>query len=451
MTPGRPARRAFAAAVWSLLALGLGACSILPDYLGESEGPPLPGERISVLALERRLQPDPRLADVEVRLPRPWANPDWPQAGGYPAHAMHHLALGESLRQLWRADIGSSSGSYERIVAQPVAADGKVFAMDAEARVSAFNADNGRLIWRVDLTPKDEERGAIGGGIAYDRGRLYATSGYGEVFALDADNGAQLWGLRAGIPFRGAPTVDGGRLFAITYDNQLHAISTASGKVEWIHSGITENAGLLGGASPAVEGGIVIAPYSSGELFAVRTDSGVVAWSDQLVRAGRVSPVGTINDINARPVIDRGRVYAISHSGRMTAIDLRSGERLWDREIAGVQTPWVAGDFIYLVTLDAEVLCLSRRDGRVRWVRQLDRYLRPDSSRNKGVVSWYGPVLAGDRLVLVSSNGQAVSLSPYNGDLLGRMRLSGSAGVAPAVANGVLYLLTDDARLIAMR
>lgn len=433
-----------------LVALAAAGCSWIED-IGAKDKVPLPGQRISVLALESQLKPDPRIADVNVRLPRPFKNSDWPQAGGYANHAMHHLALGENLSVLWRVDIGSSSNSEERIAAPPVVADGRVYTMDSRARVSAFEVATGRQVWRVDLTPEHEESGAIGGGIAYEAGRLYASTAYGELFALDPASGKQIWAERIGTPIRSAPTVNSGKVFAITFDNQLHAVDAETGKKAWSHSGITESAGLLGGASAAVDGGLVVVPYSSGELFALRVDNGTVAWNDQLVRTGRVSPVGTINDINGRPVIDRGRVFAVSHSGRMVSIDLRSGERIWDREIAGLQTPWVAGEFVFTVNLDAEVVCLSRRDGRIRWVRQLDRYRNPDSRTNKGLITWYGPTLAGDRLVLVSSHGQAVSLSPYSGDVLGVMKLSSSAAVAPVVADGALYILSDDATLLALK
>ena len=167
------------------------------------------------------------------------------------------------------------------------------------------------------------------------------------------------------------------------------------------------------------------------------------------MRTARGTQLADLSDIRGRPILDRGRVIAISHSGRLAAIDLRTGERLWERDIAGVETPWVAGEFIYLVTLDAEVVCLYRRDGRVRWVRALDRYESPRSK--SGPIQWSGPLLAGDRLVLLSSHGQALSLSPYSGEVIGRMSLPDGAAIAPVVADGTLYILTDGGRLLALR
>ncbi|SLN47818.1 outer membrane protein assembly factor BamB family protein [Oceanibacterium hippocampi] len=436
-------------AVLGALFLAPTACS-LPDWLGGYEtDKPLPGERISVLALESKIEPDPRVADVEVRLPRPYVNTFWPQAGGVASHAMYHLELGAAPREIWRADIGSGSDRDSRLMAQPVVAAGRVFTMDSESRVTAFGVADGKRLWRVDLTPDYEEEGTIGGGLAYWNGTLYAATAYGEVFALAEADGAIAWHHSIGVPVRAAPTVADGRVFAISFDNQMHALSTATGEEEWTHIGLEEQAGLLGAASAAADGGIVIAPYSSGEIYALRADNGRAVWSDQLTRTRPLTNLGALSDINGRPVIDRGVVFAVSNAGRMVAISLRSGERLWEQDIASLQGPWVAGDFVYLVTSDAEVVCLSRRDGRIRWVRQLQRY--EDEEDREDPVFWSGPVLAGDRLILVSSHGQALAVSPYSGRLLGWLPLSDNSSIAPVVADGTLFILTDDAKLVALR
>lgn len=433
-------------------AVALAGCDAMKDWFAEDPKPVATGERISVLAFDSQLDPDPQLAETPVTLPKPWRNPEWPQGGGYPAHAMYHLALGDTLREAWRADLGSSADDEQKILAQPVVAEGRVFAMDSESRVSAYDAASGRRLWRVELTPRKEESGAIGGGLAYHAGRVIVTTGYGDVVALQASTGLAFWVASLKQPIRGAPAADGNRVFVVTYDNQLHALDLERGAELWTHAGVAETAGFLGAANPAIEGNIVVAPYSSGELLALRADTGVVAWSEQLVRASsRISQAGALNDINGRPVIDRDRVYAVSQSGRFVALDMRTGERIWERVIPSIQTPWAAGDFIYAVTVDAELLCLSRRDGKVKWIRQLRRYEDPKAKTHKGIITWYGPVLAGDRLLLASTDERLFAVSPYTGDLIGQVSLPDKAAVAPVVADGTLYVVTDDARLIAYR
>lgn len=439
-------------AVIAVAAVVLAGCDTVSDWFADDPKPVVTGERISVLAFDSQLDPDPQLAETPVSLSKPWRNPEWPQGGGYPGHAMYHLALGDKLGRAWTADIGSAADEEQKILAQPVVAEGRVFAMDAEARVSAYDASTGRRLWRVELTPRKEEGGAIGGGLAWHAGKLIVTTGYGDVVALQSSTGLAHWVASLKQPIRGAPAADSNRVFVVTYDNQVHALDLERGNELWTYAGVAETAGFLGAANPAVDGNVVVVPFSSGELLALRADTGVVVWSEQLVRAsGRISQAGALNDINGRPVIDRDRVYAVSQSGRFVALDMRSGERIWERVIPSIQTPWAAGDFIYAITVDAELLCMSRRDGKVKWIRQLRRYEDPKAKTRKGIITWYGPVLAGDRLLLASTDERLFAVSPYTGDLIGQVSLPDKASVAPVVADGTLYVITDDAQLIAYR
>jgi outer membrane protein assembly factor BamB len=423
----------------------LGGCGIFSD----AKKPRLTGERLSVLSLDRRLEPDPALQQLEVRLPRPLENAAWPQSGGYPNHAMHHLALGDAPQEVWRASVGTGAGRRSRITTPPVVFDGRVYAMDGEAQVRAFEAQTGRLLWEFDPKPEAERGETFGGGVAYAEEKLFVASGYGEVVALDAATGAELWRQRLPGPTHAAPTVADGRVFVVTIDNQLEVLAADDGRRLWNNTGTAESAGLLGGAAPAVEGDVVVVPYSSGDLLAFRVENGRPLWSDSLAATRRIDALSSLTDIRGRPVIDRGRVYAVSHSGRMSAVDLRTGARVWEQEIGGTDMPWVAGDFIYVLSNDAEIVCLTRRDGRVRWVFELPRW--EDLEDKEGPLRWSGPVLAGDRLIAVASNGEALSLSPYTGEALGRIELPDGVYIAPIVADGTLYVLTDDAELIAMR
>lgn len=430
------------------LALAVGACE-LPEWMGEAEGPPLPGERISVLRLDAALSPDPGIADVSVQLSPPWRNVSWPQAGGVPGHAMYHLEVAEAPTRAWRIDAGEGSGGETRLLSAPIVADGRIYVLDTETELTAFDAENGERLWRRNLLPEGEEEGALGGGIAYHAGRLVVSTGYGIVYGLDPEDGAGIWEQNVGLPVRGAPTASGDRVFVITYDNQLHALSMEDGRELWTHSGLPEDAGLVGSPSPAVDGGVVVAPYTSGEVVALRIENGRVLWSDQLIRSTQLTPLAALSEIRGHPVIDRGLVIAISHSGRIAAIDMRTGQRLWDRDIEGIETPWIAGEFVFLVSTQSEVVALSRRNGRVRWVTQLQRY--EDEEDREGPIHWSGPVLVTDRLVLAGSHGEAVTVSPYTGEILGRIELPDRVMMAPIVANGTLYFLTDGADLIAYR
>ncbi len=437
-----PAKRWGAVLAAGIAALLLGAC--------ESDKVPLPGERVSVLQLNRDLNVDPTLVDTPVRLPRPYENRDWPQAGGNQAHAMYHLQAGSGvLQQLWIADIGSAADSSNRLLAEPVIADGKVFTLDSESLVRAFDAETGKMIWENDLTPENDDDGLFGGGIAVYEGKVFVTTPFAKLIALNAQDGKKTWEVDAPSPMRAPPAASDGRIFTTTIDNQLVVYASDDGRRLWSNTGVEEAAGFLGGATPAVLGDVVVAAYTSGDLLAFDVVTGRSLWSDNLAGRSGGSAVAALTDIRGRPVIDRDRVIAIGNGGVMAAIDLRRGGRIWDNGLGGTQMPWAAGDFLYIITNSSEVVCLTREDGRIKWVQSLPPF--EDMEDKEDPIYWSGPVLVEDRLLVTGSNGFALAFSPYTGKLLGKQTLPDRSHLPPVVANKTVYMLSDDADLIALR
>jgi outer membrane protein assembly factor BamB len=275
------------------------------------------------------------------------------------------------------------------------------------------------------------------------------TSGFGVIFAMDARNGNVIWRRDMTMPILNAPVVNGGRVFISTHDNHFYALAESDGRLLWDHQGIPESAGVLSSTSAAVSGEFAVVPYTSGEIFALRVQNGQEAWNQVLTKTGSVTALSELDDIVGRPVIDRGIVYAVSQSGVMAAINLTNGERLWTHSIASLETPWAAGDYVYVLSTDSQVICLTRKDGKVRWIHQLPRWA--DASSQSDPLIWAGPVLASNRLIVTSSDGHAEALSPYTGTYLGQFELPGGTVVAPIIANGAMYLYTDDAELVALR
>jgi len=428
----------------------LGAAALIALSACDPSKVPLPGERVSVLQLDRSLNADSSLADVKVRLPKPYANQDWPQVGGNQTHAMYHLQASTApLKKIWSADVGASANADNRLLAEPIVANGIVYAMDSESEVTAVDAKSGDRLWRKDLTPDDEDDDLFGGGLAVAEGKLVVSTPFAKVFALDAKTGKKIWESDAPSPMRAAPAVSDGRVFVVTLDNQLIVYALDDGRRLWSNAGVEEAAGLLGGATPAVLGSTVVAAYTSGDLLAFDVVNGRILWSDNLAGKTRGDSTATLTDIRGRPVIDRELTIAISNGGVMAAINTKRGGRIWDASIGGTQSPWVAGDFIYVVTNQSEVICLQRQDGRIKWVQNLPPYEDPEKHRDP--IYWTGPVLAGDRLLVTGSDGYAVSISPYTGKVIGQEELSGRTHLPAVVADGTVYILTDDADLIALR
>lgn len=426
----------------------LSGCGSL-DFFSDDEVP-LSGTRVSVGGTDSRNAITADVSGGAVSIPGAQANADWPQLNGNAARSLGHVAAGASLTRAWSVDVGAGSSSSARIVSPPVVAEGRVFTLDAGATVAAHDAGSGTPIWSIDLTPEGENTiDGFGGGVAYDSGRVFVSNGFGDLHAVASSSGEIIWTAALGAPSRAAPAVSAGRIFVVTRDNQIIAVDAGSGEIAWREQGLEQVAGILGGAAPAATKSVVIAPFSSGELNAYSAASGRLGWIDDLTGTRGSTGLAALNDVSGDPVISDGTVYAASQSGRFVAVDVKSGERLWTRNIGGVQPPYVAGDTIFIVSGQGTLVAIEKRSGEILWASELGEYRDPDD-RDDPII-WAGPILAGGNLLLASNLGQLVSVNPNSGVIAAQVDLPGATTNAPIAAGGTVYVLTDDAKLAAYR
>lgn len=425
----------------------LGGCGVLGG--GDKKETPTIGKRIDILGTEADTIADPNLAGISVILPPPVTNANWSQPGGNAAKSPGHLTLADAPQRAWTAQVAGAS-NRARIAAAPVIHDGKLYVIDTDAMVSAFDAASGTKLWATQLdVNKDGKPSRFGGGVSTDGVTVFATNGVGDVAALDASNGGVRWTKRPAGPLRGAPTLSNGNAYVMTQDNQIYAVRMSDGEAQWNEAGPIGASGIFGVAAPAAAQGTVIAGYSTGELAAYRYENGRSLWSDTLSRTAMSTSVSTLTDIDADPVVDRGRVFALGQGGRMAAYELVTGQRIWEINIAGISTPVVSGEWVFVMTSDAKLLCVQRASGKIRWISRLPRYR--DEEDKKGVITWRGPVLTNGRLIVANSRGEIWAVSSGEGSASLLVDIKSPVSVAPVVANNMLYILDDSGRLTAFR
>lgn len=462
------------------LAMTVASCgtvrNALPFGLGgqkEDVAKATEGQRISILEFEQQLAPSAALSGRDFFLPGPQAATAWTQPGGNAENSIEHVIAAQNFSIGWKRDIGVGSSRTRQVMAPVVADDGKIFVLDGEAGVTAVDAGTGAILWKASVKVDERDRGrrfmgiglggggsvggGFGGGVAVSGGKVFVSSGYRSMTALDAATGAEVWRTSVEVPIHGAPTVSGQRVFVIDVDNQLVAFNVSTGKQDWSYRGITEPARIMRASSPAVSGDTVVAPFSSGELVALRASNGQPVWQEVLSRTSRTSALSEIRDIAGRPVISRGFVYAISQSGVLQSMDIRSGQAKWSLPVAGVNAPLPVGDVVYVVSKAGELTVVNRDTGQVYWTRDLNE----GRVRKEGGILgfgkrtvrpvWSGPILASNRLVLVNSDGEAVAFDPKTGAQQSSIKLGAAAFVAPSAYNGALYVLTDKGELVSIR
>lgn len=423
-------------------------------FLGEKQKKVrVEGERKPIIAKQIKLAPDDSLNEISIQLPAPKVNANWPQRGGIATHALKHVQLGDAPERVWQSKIGEGGSENIALTAAPIVFNGMVMTLDTAGKVRAFALKTGESRWETNLKP-DENAGVFGGGMGSGQNKIFISLGSGELIALNIQNGEELWRVSTRRALRSAPSYADGRIFVTTLDNMTLAFSASTGLSLWSHNGMIANAALLGAASPAIKNNKVILAYSSGELYALQANNGRIFWGDNLSVKRGGSGVARISHVRGNPVIDENMVFATSHSGSFLALELKTGRRLWQLPIASRVMPWVAGNYLYIVTTGRQVICLTKRDGRVKWITNLPEFSLKDSlplKREKIVVEYSEPVLAGDRLIIASSIGKIYSVSPYTGQILGETQVEGNIFIEPVVADKTLLLLDKQGNLTAFR
>jgi len=431
-----------------LCALSLTACSQLPSWMGgaDKEIKRLPGERIDALASANNYTVDPAAHAVPFKLPTVASNDTWQQHTGEFAAGSSNLVLSGELSNEQSASVGEGDDFKHSLPPRPVAGAGKVFAMDATGHISAHLLENIRtIVWQSSALENEDSDEVMGGGLALSAGKLYVVSGTGVIAALDAETGAELWKRNVGIPLRSAPRIEDGKLYAISIDSQLFALDSANGATLWTHRGIGETAGLQSSVSPAISGNNVIVPYASGELYALKNADGEEVWRSSLAQTTRTSATSIFNGIAADPVVDEAVVFAASNGGLFSVFNLLNGQSLWNQPIATINPPWVVGDYVFALSDDNVLIAMVKYDGKIRWTKTLSRF--KDAKRSLYPIIWRGPLVANDKLVVASSNGEMLLVDAATGDVAKTIDIPDDIETAPIIVGGKVIFITRDAKL----
>lgn len=406
----------------------------------------LPGEREPIRPVDELTELD---TPPPLAIPVQKSNTSWTHLRGNQNHLAAHAQLSAAPKLKWSVSIGAGAGRRSRILSAPIVADGHIYTLDASSRVSKVNT-NGRMIWSASVTREGERASeGFGGGLAYDGGALVVSTGFGEILRLNPDDGAVMWRTAVDATIRSAPTIADGRVVVVTRNDIGYGLDLETGDQEWRVQGAGLGAGLLGGSSPAVRGPVTVLPFQSGEVIAVLTRNGRRVWSAAVTGGRRELVRSKINDISGDPVIDNDLVYAANQSGRLVQLDRRSGERLWTHRDGAYSPALPVGNSVFIVSDLAKLVRINAETGDAIWRTDLPEWDNPKKRRK--AVTHYGPLLAGGKLLVASGDGKLRSFDPVSGALVRDIVIPGGASAAPAIAGGVLYIISRNGQLHAFQ
>lgn len=412
----------------------------------------LSGDREDVLFGLRSLTIDEQAAAELSGLGKAVVNTSFGHSGVNSAHDGGHLSLDLPLKRLWKTKIENTNSDIV-MLANPVVVNSKVFALGADALLSIFDLETGKVLAIEQID--DPQAGlfpGVAGGLAANEKILVAHAGRKMLTAIDSITNQVLWSVEHSEPLAGGPTLIGKEGVIVTdIDGSTLAFRLNDGALVWQVSGVPADTVVLGSGSPAVREGTVIIAGIGGEVSANAVADGRLIWADSLATLAPRTPLEELGDILADPVHNGHAVYVVSQSGILGAFDPLTGIQLWEKPISSLQMPWVAGESLFVLTTSSHLVALRKSDGAVRWYTGLPGSAELGAISATDVTRYFGPIVAAGKVHVLATSGRLYSLNADTGVIIDQKSLSGAVNVAPIIAQNTLIVLTRSGRLMAWR
>ncbi len=395
-------------------------------------GPKAPKE--GRLSLDTYQREDVNMTSSSMRIGPLKKNEVWSSVYAYTTNNRPHVALPETVKQKWRISIGEGVSSNGVMQVAPIVVQDTIYTLDSHFVLQATRMSDGQRLWRKEL-PVSDRSVVKSVGLTRDKGNLYLVSGDGQIVSLDGE-GKLNWEQKTNMSLRTGPVVVGNRLFVTSLNNDVIALDKRNGKMLWTLAGQGAATTFLGMATPAVSEEMIVVPTTTGLVNTYTVDGGGLRWSETMWHARTFSLIQDLPHVSASPVIDGKNVYLIGNAGKMGAYRLVDGRALWTKPIGGRTTPLVSGTALFLIDNQNQLKAMDTRNGHCYWDKKL----------SASDVVWQGPVIAGGKLILTSSQGDIVWFDAISGEELRRDKIA-PIGVAPVIVQDKMLVLTSDGNL----
>jgi outer membrane protein assembly factor BamB len=337
-----------------------------------------------------------------------------------------------AVKRLWSSSVGGDA-KFLRVALRPAGDGNRIYAASRDGNVVAFHPESGKQIWRAKLDID------LSAGPGVGENLVVVGSSDGLLIALDAATGAETWRADITGETLARPAIKDDMVVALTIDNRLRGLSLYDGSERWIVEQSTPRLTMRGSASPVIVGSTVIAGFDNGRLVAVNLSSGDTLWEQLLSPPSGRSDLERLADVDGAIGVVGQDIYMIGYHGNLASLAVESGQILWARELSsfrGVSADW---NQLYTVTEEGEIVAMTRRTGDEAW-RQASLLRREPTL----------PITFNTTVVVGDLDGYLHFFSNFDGEPVARLKMGSDAITAdPLVVGNRLYVQSDSGAIAA--
>ena len=368
---------------------------------------------------------------------------EWSQQNHNERNHLFHFKSKKSLKLKKKLKLNDIAFDKIDDVTIPVFSKEKVFFADNDYNIHSMDIESGKINWTVQLKKERKEKLPFIGGFALSESNLVITTGLGNVYLINTLSGEIIWNKNFMVQFSRPPLIKNSNIYVVSDDNQTFSLNLESGDLIWSHSGNLEEVSIIGGSKPVIHNNILIVSYSSGEIYALNASDGTLLWFDNIT-SGNFFNKSSLNDIQSPISIVENKVFVPTFSDKFIVYNLSDGSELWNLKLSSINPVVISGKSIYIIDTNGRLLCIDKNLGKLLWAVQLK------ISEKGEEIDWYGPLLTSNKLILGSSNGSALSISPFTGRLLSKMNFSEELVTNPIQIGEEIILISKDGTLFIL-
>ncbi len=400
----------------------------------DKKDPPLLGTRLNVLHYDLLKEEKP--IKVNVNLPPQislsvWPASDTTQFTGVPAN----IQLAKNLK--FTQEFNPKSFNPTSLDSASLIAE-DIFYSYSKTVLSAYQISTKKELWSVKAVASNEIGDVINGSIAYHQGVIYLASGGRDFVAFNAGSGKELWRFRSPNIVRYIATITNKQIYISSIDNALSCL-TLDGKLLWRYGAAIYSLTNDHLYMPNLEyADKVITVTTAGDLVALNRNDGEELTQVNLATTSIIGDGSLAKGPISSPILNGHDLYVLTGENDLIKINLENPEILWSQNFSGAKSYWVAGEITYLITDDNQLLAVENKQGKMIWVIDL-----PKNPLKKKLDTFYGPILAGDQLIVTAANGAFFLISPYDGKLIASYKNKFPTNQMPIIVNDKVYFISN--------